>query len=70
MAKQVESECGAIGERDLRRDVAPDEARGPKAVQQDDGSASVAISLNVNRAGSNRNTQQIGVDGTVLLRHE
>jgi hypothetical protein len=36
-------------------------------MQQDDGRASVTVSLDVNRARSDRDAQQIGVDGTLLL---
>jgi hypothetical protein len=36
-------------------------------VQQDDGRAAVTVSLDMNRARPDRDAQQIGVDGTLLL---
>ncbi|HUQ46588.1 MAG TPA: hypothetical protein VM033_08070 [Gemmatimonadaceae bacterium] len=67
MAEQVDGEGGAIRERDLRCQIAPDEARRAEAVEQDDGRAPVTVPLDVNRARPDRDTQQIGVDGTLLL---
>jgi hypothetical protein len=67
MAEEVDGERGPVGEGDLGREVAPDEARGAEPVEQDDGRAPVTIALDVNRARSDRDSQQIGVDGTLLF---
>ena len=67
VAEEIDRERRAIGEGDLGGDVAPDEARRPEAMQQDDGRAAVAVPLDVNRARPDRDAQQIGVDGTLLL---
>ena len=65
IAEQVDGERRPVGEGNLRRDVSPDEAQRTEAVQEDDRSSAVAVALDVNRAWPDRNSQQIGVDGSV-----
>lgn len=66
VAEQVERERGAVGERDFRPDVPPHEAGRGEAMQQDDGRTSVAVPLDMHRAGPYGNAQQVSVYGKTL----
>jgi hypothetical protein len=63
VAEQVDGERGAIGERELRRDAAPEKTAGTEPVNEKNGGAAVSVSLHMHGARPHGNAQQIGVDG-------
>jgi hypothetical protein len=66
VAEQIDGEGRVPREGEGRPDVPPEKAGCPEAVQQDDRRAAVPVALDVQRAGTDRDAKDVGVDGGTL----
>ena len=67
VAEQIDRERGAIRQRELGADVAPEEAARAESVHEQDRRTAVTVSLHVHGARADGDAQQISVHGNVVL---